>query len=334
MSRDMHEKRASRRAFLTAAGAGAASLAFTAGEQPAVGAAKTNTLAPPFAITCGFSPCRPGSITQAWNRASVTAARRMTPAEGAFYLNIPNLLLIRSNNLPRLPDSEHGRARNELPAIRHLVSAARPGRLVGRGQRWSGRHGRIALRPVAGPGVPQYRRHLPGRFHHRPEERGRRPPDRASRLAAQRTRAAREKLKSLGRPMDVWVTLYTHEVNPKHPGTSIAIRRWPTFSTSSTCLRCGRGTPTSCRSWKRAWRPWNASPPRSGASPWGVPLGLPHSRPVPLEFDAHQCELGLKWLKEKRIQEMIFLANTVLDVGLPSAEFARNWIAKVGAQTI
>ena len=27
-------------------------------------------------------------------------------------------------------------------------------------------------------------------------------------------------------------------------------------------------------------------------------------------------------------------ANTVLDVGLPSAEFARNWIAKVGSQTV
>ena len=38
----------------------------------------------------------------------------MTPAEGAFYLNIPNLLLIRSDNLPRLPDSEHGRAKTSF----------------------------------------------------------------------------------------------------------------------------------------------------------------------------------------------------------------------------
>ncbi len=48
----------------------------------------------------------------------------------------------------------------------------------------------------------------------------------------------------------------------------------------------------------------------------------------------HQCELGLKWLKERRIHELIFLANTMLDVGLPSVEFARNWIAKVGPQPI
>jgi hypothetical protein len=47
-----------------------------------------------------------------------------------------------------------------------------------------------------------------------------------------------------------------------------------------------------------------------------------------------QCETGLKWLKAKRIQEMIFLSNNVLDVGLPSAEFARQWIANAGDQSL
>ena len=61
---------------------------------------------------------------------------------------------------------------------------------------------------------------------------------------------------------------------------------------------------------------------------------FPNARPVPLELMQHQCELGLKWLKEKRVHELVFLANTVLDVGLPSAEFSRNWIAKVGRQPV
>ena len=30
-------------------------------------------------------------------------------------------------------------------------------------------------------------------------------------------KSARERLKAVGRPMDIWVTLYTHEVNPQHP---------------------------------------------------------------------------------------------------------------------
>ena len=60
----------------------------------------------------------------------------------------------------------------------------------------------------------------------------------------------------------------------------------------------------------------------------------PNRRPVPLDLMRHQCELGLKWLKEKRIQEMIFLANTVLDIGAPGGEFARSWIAKVGREPL
>ena len=31
---------------------------------------------------------------------------------------------------------------------------------------------------------------------------------------------------------------------------------------------------------------------------------------------------------------MIFLANTVLDVGTPGGEFARSWIAKVGREPL
>ena len=61
---------------------------------------------------------------------------------------------------------------------------------------------------------------------------------------------------------------------------------------------------------------------------------FPNNRPVLLELMQLQCELGLQWLKEKRVQELIFLANTVLDVGAPSGEFARSWIAKVGRQKL
>ena len=43
----------------------------------------------------------------------------------------------------------------------------------------------------------------------------------------------------------------------------------------------------------------------------------------------HQCELGLRLLKEKRIEGMVFLSNTVMGVGLPSEKWLREWIDKV-----
>jgi len=43
-----------------------------------------------------------------------------------------------------------------------------------------------------------------------------------------------------------------------------------------------------------------------------------------------QCELGLKWLHEGRIEGMIFLASNVCDMELPAVEWTRQWIKSVG----
>jgi hypothetical protein len=48
----------------------------------------------------------------------------------------------------------------------------------------------------------------------------------------------------------------------------------------------------------------------------------------------HQCELGLKWLHEGKVEGMIFLASNVCDMGLPSVEWTRKWVKSVGNQVI
>ena len=47
-----------------------------------------------------------------------------------------------------------------------------------------------------------------------------------------------------------------------------------------------------------------------------------------------QCELGLRWLQEGKIEGMIFLASNVGDMGLPAVEWTRKWITSVGKQAI
>ncbi len=56
--------------------------------------------------------------------------------------------------------------------------------------------------------------------------------------------------------------------------------------------------------------------------------------PVPVDLMEHQCETGLNWLKQGRIEGLIFLGNTVADLDFPSVEFSRQWIAEVGDQKI
>ena len=50
---------------------------------------------------------------------------------------------------------------------------------------------------------------------------------------------------------------------------------------------------------------------------------------VPNELMEHQCEVALRLLKEKKIDGMVFEANTVMGVGLPSELWLRQWLEKV-----
>ena len=43
----------------------------------------------------------------------------------------------------------------------------------------------------------------------------------------------------------------------------------------------------------------------------------------------HQCEIGLRQLREGRLDGLIFEANSVMGVGLPSEKWLREWIDKV-----
>ena len=53
-------------------------------------------------------------------------------------------------------------------------------------------------------------------------------------------------------------------------------------------------------------------------------------RPLLVEAMARQCEIGLGWLLEGRIDGIIFLASCICDLELESVEWTRRWIAEVG----
>lgn len=51
---------------------------------------------------------------------------------------------------------------------------------------------------------------------------------------------------------------------------------------------------------------------------------------IPVPAMQRQCEMGLEYLKRKRIEGMMFLSNGVMDLGFESVEWTRRWIEKVG----
>lgn len=50
------------------------------------------------------------------------------------------------------------------------------------------------------------------------------------------------------------------------------------------------------------------------------------STPTPIPLMEHQCELGLRYLKEGRLDGMIFESNSVMGVGLESDLWLREWV--------
>ena len=57
-------------------------------------------------------------------------------------------------------------------------------------------------------------------------------------------------------------------------------------------------------------------------------------KPMPVDLMRQQCETGLRWLREKRIEGMIFLASCICDLPLEAVEWSRCWIAKVGDEPL
>ena len=54
------------------------------------------------------------------------------------------------------------------------------------------------------------------------------------------------------------------------------------------------------------------------------------TRPMSVEQMRDQCELGLRWLRDGRIDGMIFLASNICDQELDAVEWTRKWIESVG----
>ena len=53
-------------------------------------------------------------------------------------------------------------------------------------------------------------------------------------------------------------------------------------------------------------------------------------RPMPVESMKKQCSRRLRWLREGRIEGMIFLATNIFAMDLAAVNWSRRWIAEVG----
>ena len=286
------------------------------------------------------SPASPNGNVKHYIDDFAPGGSRMTPAEGAFWLGVPNLLFIRSNSQPASPEVEVGRKKTSYQ--QYATSFQPLDRVV-----WS----------VVGGGGEGGMRELPATLSlakEFPNIRGIfmddfvRPIPRKKATDAHTGRPAmpladlrrlREQTKTNGRPLDVWVTLYTHEVNPERKNKAIPFRSCEPplagFLGDFDVLTLWTWDSTEIPELEANLLALEKIAPKKARIALGLYLwDFQNKKPVSVELMKHQCDHGLKWLKEGRISDMIFLANTMLDVGMPSADFSRQWIKEHGGEKL
>jgi len=270
----------------------------------------------------------------------VRGGSRMTPAEGAFWLGVPNLLFIRAYEIPKLPnqlDTWRAKTSFEQYAISFQPLDQVVWSVVG-----SGGKGGMSELPHVLPLAKKFpnftgiylddfitnAKKLPGgRVVGRPV------------LQPDDLKRAREQMKTVGRPMETWVTLYTHEINPSRkiasPGFKDCDPPLANFLDQFDVLTLWTWNSDELHELEENLVALEKIAPKKARIALGLYIWDYHNKkPVPVDLMKHQCEQGLKWLRDGRIHDMIFLANTVLDVGLPSADFSRQWIKKVGNEKL
>jgi hypothetical protein len=286
------------------------------------------------------SPASPNGNAKHYIDDFAPGGSRMTPAEGAFWLGVPNLLFIRSNNLPAAPADEVARRKTSYqqyatsfqPLERVVWSTVGAGGEGGMGELPATLSLAREFPNIQGIFLDDFVRPIP-RKKATDAHTGR------PAMPLADLRRLREQTKTIGRPLDIWVTLYTHEINPERKASKRAyIACDPPladFLGEFDVLTLWTWDSTEIPELEANLLALEKIAPKKARIALGIYLwDFQNKKPVSVELMKHQCDLGLKWLKEGRISDMIFLANTMLDVGMPSADFSRQWIKEHGGEKL
>jgi hypothetical protein len=236
-------------------------------------------------------------------------ASRMTPAEAAFYLNVPNMLMVAFAGKPE-PEEFDLYARSFAP-LKHVVWS-----IIGDSS--STRNNEQSdLEPVLklAEAFPNINGAIMDDFFHPVNEAGA-----CSRVSVAELANFRARLHAAPSPLDLWVVLYRHDLHlpvQAHLEQCDVVTYWTWEPENLAHLEEDFHTVETLAPGKR--------------KVLGIYMhDFSAAKEISLDAMRHQCDLGLRWLEEGRIEGMIFLASCISDLNYPAVEWSRDWIARVG----
>lgn len=232
---------------------------------------------------------------------------RITPREGAAMLDVPNMLMVNCDGVPA-PFSEeaYGYAESFCGLDRVLWSSTGSA-----GFRAGNEEAFICELAKRYPNIAgAYMDDVFGRFADSP--------DRNAQIEAFFA-GVRRGLDNAPRRMDIYITWYTHQVD----GIDPRVLRYIDGLTLWT-WNCGELTQLEER-YAKLEAAFPSHKKLLGIYMYDFPSGMP----VPAGLMEHQCELGLRLMREGRLDGLIFEANSVMGAGLPSERWLTDWVRRV-----
>ena len=246
-----------------------------------------------------------GALNAEWN---FPRPSRITPVEAAYYMNIPNLLMVKYGGLPELPYEQYALPMRPLKRVAWSIVGAR------------------------GEQSADEREHVLELAERMPNLTGLVMDDFVNwdtgepEVSVNELRALQQRLQLPDRQLDLMMILYSHQLDidlAEHLSYCNQVSFWTWKSADLIDIEANfERFETLVPDHQRFL----------GCYLWD--FGVKGAPIADLGLLKRECELGLAWLRQGRIAGMIFLPSSVIDLGLASVEWVRDWIAEVGGEPL
>ena len=247
-----------------------------------------------------------GSHDKSWG---LPAKSRITPAESALYMGVPNLIMVRYEGRPAPPFHQYA---VPFRALKHIVwSIVGAGGATGEGERAQVLDLADRLPNVSGVMMDDF-------FQNADSD------QEVGVLSTAELEAVKGQLATTGLTLDLWVVLYSHQLAlpvERHLALCDKVSFWTWRAPDLQDL-------------ERNFATLEELAPSCGKVLGCYMWDYGQKQPMPVESMKRQCETGLRWLQEGRIEGMIFLATCICDLDMETVEWTRRWIAEVGDQEL
>lgn len=249
---------------------------------------------------------------------------RITPREAARYLNIPNMMLVVMGNQPAPAEFPAWQADNDdLPRVVWSIMGDASSHRNDTESDLDAVLALAAVHPNITGAIMDDLFIFPGNM----TESGR-----VARWTAEQIAQARTTLCAAIRPLDLYAVFYSElllsepdylEQAARHLAACDQVTFW-TWEARNLALLEDHFTRLEAMTGPSVGK-------LLGLYLWDYGGG---SGPIPVELMARQCEIACAWLREGRIEGMVFVGSPVCDLGLEAVEWTRDWLARVGDEVL